>query len=355
MQIFISYSSADRGIARRVAEVFRARGYQVWIDEGELAPGVPLVSALTAAIGHVDAYVVILTQNSAKSKWVKVELNEAVKRMKEERILVIPIRFDDSPIPKLVVDLVWGDGRTEEGLIHALNQVAAHWGEAVPMEPDKIVKRYEKKVLVSYGIRLVPTEDIKQSILLGPPERKYVTIGDYAEQCGRSLRQIQNNLWFGDAFDQVANANTRWSAVVFEIGAAQRKKLDLLPATWKAVFRILSSHRRLAMIEATEDQRKSLGSRPYDYYAGDQDYWYNQIIHRNPIGIGPAKILPEELLKEQLGIYDLCLDGTGINRYIEEGTGTIPSRIFFVKNTPLASLNVRVQDLGHPNDGVLLV
>jgi hypothetical protein len=352
MQIFISYSSADRGIARRVAEVFRARGYRVWIDEGELAPGDRLASSLATALGKADAYVAILTQNSAKSNWVKSELNRAVKQMVEKGTAVIPLRFDDSPIPEVVDDLMWGDARTEEGLVRALNRAASRWGVAIPMEPAQILERHEKRLLVSHGLRLVPTEPTRQSLFLGPTQRKYVVIGDYAEQCGRSLRQIQENLWFGDAFDRVSNANTAWSAVIFEIGATQRKKLDLLPATWKAVFRILSSRHRLAMIEATEEERKTLGSRPYDYYAGDQDYWYNQIMHHSHWEPESEMTSRIEVLKEQLGIYDLCLTGTGITN---EGAIFVASRVFLVKNAPLAELNSRVQDLGHPNDGVLLL
>ena len=49
------------------------------------------------------------------------------------------------------------------------------------------------------------------------------------------------------------------------------------------------------------------------------------------------------------------LGGTGITAGYEAGSTTIASRVFLAKNTPLANLNARVQDLGHPDDGVLLV
>jgi hypothetical protein len=351
MYIFVSYSSVDRPLARKVAEVFRARGSRVWIDEGELGPGDFLASSLAKALGEVDAYVAILTRNSANSNWVKSELNSAVTRMVNDGISVIPLRFDDSPIPEVVAGLVWGDGRTEEGLARALN--SAHLGVTVPMEPAQILDRYKRRLLLSYGIRLIPTASIKTSRLLGAPERKYVVIGDYAEQCGRSLRQIQANLWFGDAFDRVASAKIDWSAVIFEVGETQRKKLDLLPGTWKAVFRILSSPRRLAMIQATEDEQRELGPRPHDYYMGDQDYWYNRIMDRRFPGIGPTKVSPEKVLEDQFGIYDLCFIGDGITRTL--GSTAIPSRVFLVKNAPLETLNIREQALGQPNDGVLLV
>ncbi len=352
MQVFISYSSADRHLARKVAEVFRARGLQVWIDEGALAPGDPLASSIARALGQVDAFVVILTCNSANSSWVKSELNQAIVHMRKRDISVIPLRFDDSPIPELVDDLKWGDARTEEGLISALNLASAHFGVTVPMEPAQILERYEKKLPVTFGIRLVPTSTNAAPRCLGPPERKYVAIGDYAEQCGRSLRQIQSNLRFGDAFDRVLSANLQWSALIFEIGATQRGKLDLLPGTWKAVFRVLASRRRLAMIEATAEEQEALGQRPHDYYEGNQDYWYNRIMDRRDSGIGPGKVSPEKVLEECLGLYDLCFKGAGLS---ERDSIGIPSRVFLVKNALLENLNAREQDLGHLNDGVLLV
>ena len=265
MQVFISYSSSDRHLARKVAEVFRSRGFKVWIDEGELAPGDPLASSLASALGRVDAFVAILTSNYANSNWAKSELDRAIKRMVERNIPIIPLRFDDSPVPEVLDHLKWGDARTEEGLLSALNLAGARFGMTVPMEPAQILERYKKKLTVNYGIRLVPTPTNAADRFLGPPERKYVAIGDYAEQCGRSLRQIQSNLRFGDAFDRVLSANLQWSALIFEIGETQRGKLDLLPGTWKAVFRILASRRRLAMIEPTAEEQEALGPRPHDY------------------------------------------------------------------------------------------
>lgn len=352
----MSYSAADRPLARKVAEIFRARGCRVWIDEGELAPGDPLASSIAKALGEVDAYVAILTRNSANSKWVKSELNRAFTRMVEDDISVIPLRFDDSPVPDIVAGHIWGDARTEEGLIRALNRAWAQSGVTIPMDAAQVSERHAQRSLLRFGIRLVPTSSIKTTgPSLGPTERKYVMIGDYAEQCGRSLRQIQANLWFGDAFDRISTANVEWSALIFEIGETQRKKLDMLPGTWKAVFRILASPRRLAMIKATADEKNQLGPRPHDYYAGDQVYWYNRIMDRRPSGIGPLKISPESVLEDQLGIYDLCFQGAGITELSAADSTAVPSRVFFVKNTPLEALNVREQALGQPNDGVLLV
>lgn len=51
---FISYSHADKPLAQALAAGLRARGYRVWIDQGELKIGDSLVTAISAAIDQVD-------------------------------------------------------------------------------------------------------------------------------------------------------------------------------------------------------------------------------------------------------------------------------------------------------------
>ena len=47
-------------------------------------------------------------------------------------------------------------------------------------------------------------------------------------------------LFHGQYFDRVNQANAKWIAVIFEMGKIFSKNYDVFPATWKAVYRILS-------------------------------------------------------------------------------------------------------------------
>jgi hypothetical protein len=62
MKVFISHSSLDKPIARRVAEPYRSRGVDIWIEEGELGPGDSLADRLTTTISEIDAFVLVLTR-----------------------------------------------------------------------------------------------------------------------------------------------------------------------------------------------------------------------------------------------------------------------------------------------------
>lgn len=218
-----------------------------------------------------------------------------------------------------------------------------------PMTAAQIHKRYEDRIPVEYAIRLMPKEDFQENGLLGKEERKYVFVADYVEQRYRPLRQILANLWVGDAFDRVASSNVEWIAIIFEVGELNRRKLDLMPATWKAVFRILSDPKRLGCITMSEEERIQMGSPPRDYYDGDQAYWYTRLTKPDRKYFDPT----HSLIRSYFGISWLCFQGGGIT-YPTGQSSTVSSRVFFVKNVPLSILNYRVQELGLPNDGIFL-
>ena len=143
-------------------------------------------------------------------------------------------------------------------------------------------------------------------------------------------------------------ANIRWTAIIFEIGELNRRKLDLMPGTWKAVFRLLSPRNRLALFRPSKVETAQLGRPPRDYYEGDQRYWYGRVTS----GLQKLVQIPGYVLSEQLGLDDLCFDGSGRTNRRSKG---VASRLFLVKNVKLEHLNCRIQELGYVDEGITLV
>jgi hypothetical protein len=358
MNVFFSYSSKDKLVARRLAELLRSRGLSVWIDEGQLGPGDSLSAVLANAISQIGLFVLIITENSIASNWVKYELNLALSQMIEKDIKIVPLLFDNSKVPEPLNGMIWGDCRNDEGLNGSVNHILKSAGIVFPMGQSTIERRYHDRTPVNYGIRLFPTKEINELTALGKEERKYVFLGDYAEQCGRSLRQVLSNLWQGDAFDRVYNAHLEWTAIVFEVGQLNWSKLDVMPATWKAIYRILTDYKRLNLINASEEALTKMGFPPHDYYQGDQNYWYRQITssERKPPDVGPFFVYPDHDLEKYFGVYWLCFRGCGMT-FNDGGlkSDTVPSRIFLCKNVRLEALNYRTQNLGRVDDGVIVL
>ena len=338
---FISHSSKDKPIARKVAEQLRQMGWKVWIDEGELKPGDSLAEKLSSAISEVDIFVIILTNNSISSNWVKYELNNFIPTLVESNKQIVPLLFDKVQLPVNLRGYLYADCTGDRDISIPISPALASFSIKPITKPKELQNRLKSKVIPKFCVRLIPSLEFKDNMLLGKENRKYVAIGDYYENYGKSLREVLDNLYQGYYLDEIINANQSWSAIIFEVGELYRSMCDIMPATWKSVFRILTDKRRLGILEPTISDYQIMGKPPRDYYAGNQSEWQEKI--RMYLGGYPND---EEVLKNLFGIISMCFQGTGI--------GPNGHRIFFAKNIAVEKLNFMVKDLGKYDDGILL-
>ena len=91
--IFISYARVDRSRAETLAAALEQAGWSVWWDR-EIPPGRSFDEVIEEALSQARCVIVIWSEASVRSEWVKTEAAEAAAR----RILV-PILADGSRIP----------------------------------------------------------------------------------------------------------------------------------------------------------------------------------------------------------------------------------------------------------------
>ena len=77
--IFVSYSSKDRDVARRVAAALEKRGWSVWWDL-QIPPGRQYDEVIVEALRSVRCVVVLWSSASSESMWVKNEAADAMGR-----------------------------------------------------------------------------------------------------------------------------------------------------------------------------------------------------------------------------------------------------------------------------------
>src|SRR6185437_8417592 len=77
--IFVSYSSKDRDRAGHVARALQARGWSVWWDR-TIPPGRQFDDVIEEALDAARCVVVLWTNDSAASDWVRNEASEAVSK-----------------------------------------------------------------------------------------------------------------------------------------------------------------------------------------------------------------------------------------------------------------------------------
>ena len=114
-KVFISHSSQDKPFARRLGNDLRGRGASVWIDEVEIKVGDSLIEKISEGLEENNALVIILSEASCSSEWVKREVNIALtKEIQGKAIKVYPILLEDCEIPTFLIDKKYADFRLKK-------------------------------------------------------------------------------------------------------------------------------------------------------------------------------------------------------------------------------------------------
>ena len=118
--VALSFAGAQRDYVEQVAQALKARGVRCFYDADEQIElwGKYLAEELPAIYGEQAAAVVVfVSAEYAARDWTRLERRAALNRaVRERREYVLPARFDDTPLPGLLSDMVAVDlrGRTPE-------------------------------------------------------------------------------------------------------------------------------------------------------------------------------------------------------------------------------------------------
>lgn len=108
--IFLSHSSKDKPFARRLGNDLRQYGAKVWIDEAEIKVGDSLIEKISEGLSETDFLIVLLSENSCKSEWVKREVNIALtKEIHGKKVVVLPCLIEECDIPLFLIDKKYSD------------------------------------------------------------------------------------------------------------------------------------------------------------------------------------------------------------------------------------------------------
>src|SRR5215216_3659105 len=87
--IFVSYASPDRDVAFRIVGFLEEQGITCWVAPRDVPPGVEYGQAIIDGIEQSRALVLILSDQSNDSQFVKKEVERAVSKTKA----VLPVRI----------------------------------------------------------------------------------------------------------------------------------------------------------------------------------------------------------------------------------------------------------------------
>jgi TIR domain len=104
--LFLSHRSIDKPVVREIAQSIKRRGVGVWIDEEQLIPSRSLVTEISRALKSMTHFVLFWSVNCLNAPWVERELASAVSLLVENRIPLLIVRLDLTPVPPIVTDLL---------------------------------------------------------------------------------------------------------------------------------------------------------------------------------------------------------------------------------------------------------
>lgn len=140
---FISYSNNDRNYVEKLAKDLLNAGVNVWFDKWEIEVGDSLIEKIQNGISQNDFLIVILSQASVKSNWVKRELNLALmEELSQSKIIVLPVLIEECQIPLFLKEKRYADFRRSYncGLNELIMSIFAHTKNANQFNPAKSVQ-----------------------------------------------------------------------------------------------------------------------------------------------------------------------------------------------------------------------
>lgn len=98
--VFISHAAEDRPFAELIASKIREHDrIRPWIDTEHITTGVNILAALREGLSSMDIFLLLISQASLTSGWVKEEVEYALRKQADgESLLIIPFIIDSTEL-----------------------------------------------------------------------------------------------------------------------------------------------------------------------------------------------------------------------------------------------------------------
>lgn len=146
--VFISYAKADRPLALKLAAMLEAEGWKVWWDTS-LAIGDDFRNEIMTELGRARAVVVIWTDASIKSDWVRSEAGRAQADRKLIPVKLEHLTYKDLPPP---FDVLHTENVTEDDKIRAAVVAQLAKPAVEPSAMALLTKGFKYELLTWWGI-----------------------------------------------------------------------------------------------------------------------------------------------------------------------------------------------------------
>ncbi len=111
LRIFLCHSSEDKSVVRDLYARLLADGFEPWLDEKNLLPGLPWRSTIANAVRESDIVVVCLSGRSVtKRGFLQKEIRyamDAALEQAEGTMFIVPLKIDECDVPESLSEWQW--------------------------------------------------------------------------------------------------------------------------------------------------------------------------------------------------------------------------------------------------------
>jgi TIR domain len=112
---FVSYGHEDQEFVLSLVEHLQLQGLDITYDQIVLEIGDSLIRRISAAIIEGDFLIAVISPASVNSEWCQKELAIAeTQGINEQRVKVLPVRFQGVEMPPMLQDTVWADADRDD-------------------------------------------------------------------------------------------------------------------------------------------------------------------------------------------------------------------------------------------------
>ena len=152
--VFLSHSSRDKDLARRIAQDLKSHSIEVWFDEWEIHVGHSISQMIESGLEKADFVAVLLTKHSVSSGWVDKEWQAKIgEEAAKQKVIILPLRGENCRIPALLRDKRYADfvKDYQSGFNELLSAIEAHSREKIVGLPSKATLPVERIAKLAVG------------------------------------------------------------------------------------------------------------------------------------------------------------------------------------------------------------
>jgi hypothetical protein len=143
-KVFISYSHKDKAYADQIRDaILLFSDFNVWMDARFIEPGDHISAKILEGLKESAYYVLLISENSNHSAWVKREISIAFELAKTKNIAVVPFLLEKVEVPFEFQGLLYIDGTKsfKNGLAELYQFFQRQKSKLGELAPQQIIRK----------------------------------------------------------------------------------------------------------------------------------------------------------------------------------------------------------------------